>query len=466
MEETMRIADLFAREAECLGKSIEAKGWVRTMRESKAGVSFIELNDGSCLRSLQVVADQGYAGYASILKGITTGSSICVEGMVSSSPGKGQNIELRAERIVMYGGADPARYPLQKKKHSFEFLREIGHLRPRTNTIGAAARVRSRLSQAVHRFFDERGFVYLNTPIITSSDCEGAGEVFRITTLPPGAGAASGAEVSDQKDFFGKPAYLTVSGQLQAEIYALALGRVYTFGPTFRAENSNTSRHLAEFWMIEPEMAFADLADDLALAESFVKSLVQTVLTDCQEDLDFFQRFIEPDLINALESVVVNPFEVITYTEAVRLLKESGETFAFPVEWGHDLQAEHERFLTEKTFRKPVVVTDFPRSLKPFYMRVNDDEKTVAAMDILAPRIGEIIGGSQREERLDVLLEQMRLKGVSADDYRWYVELREFGSAPHAGFGLGLERMVQFATGLSNIRDVIPFPRTPGHADF
>lgn len=328
------------------------------------------------------------------------------------------------------------------------------------------ARLRNRLSYAIHQFFQDRGFCYIHTPIITSSDCEGAGEVFRVTTLGPEKllGAASGNVFA--YDFFNRPAYLTVSGQLQAEIYALALGKVYTFGPTFRSENSNTSRHLAEFWMVEPEVAFADLQDNLNLAEAFVKHLVGAILTDCREDLEFFARFIEPTLMASLDNTLNSAFEVISYTEAVQLLARSGEAFAFPVEWGNDLQAEHERYLAEKLFQKPVAVIDFPRSLKPFYMRVNDDERTVAAMDILVPRVGEIVGGSQREERRDLLLEQMKLKGISPEDYRWYVELREFGSVPHAGFGFGLERMIQFVSGLPNIREVIPFPRTPGHAEF
>jgi asparaginyl-tRNA synthetase len=439
---------------------------VRTRRDSKAGISFIELNDGSCLRNLQVVAEHGRPEFHDLLAKLATGCSVAVEGVVRSSPGKGQSIELHASGMDMYGWADPAVYPLQKKRHSLEFLRQIAHFRPRTNTIGAVTRIRNRLSYAIHQFFQERGFIYLHTPIITASDCEGAGEVFRVTTLEPGKMAALESGPADDQDFFGKPTYLTVSGQLQAEIYALALGKVYTFGPTFRAENSNTSRHLAEFWMVEPEMAFCDLRGDLELAEAFLKSIIFAVLTDCAEDIDFFERFIETSVRDTLEQLIAAPFEIMPYGEAIRLLKESREQFVFPVEWGSDLQAEHERYLTEKLVKKPLAVVDFPRSLKPFYMRVNDDGKTVAAMDILVPRVGEIIGGSQREDRVDVLLEQMRLKNVSPEAYRWYVELREFGSAPHAGFGLGLERLVQFVTGLPNIREAIPFPRTPGNADF
>ncbi|GKT07973.1 asparagine--tRNA ligase [Desulforhabdus sp. TSK] len=467
MKEALRIADLFREEQRLVGQTIRVQGWVRTRRDSKAGISFIEVNDGSCLKNLQVIVELARPELVETLRSVTTGAGIQVEGVLQASPGKGQSVEMHAASIRLFGGADPATYPLQKKRHSFEFLRQIGHLRPRTNTLGAVARVRSRLSFAVHQFFQERGFFYLHTPIITSSDCEGAGEVFRVTT-PPSRDDVAAPEAGDANvpDFFGKPAYLTVSGQLQAEIYALALGRVYTFGPTFRAENSNTSRHLAEFWMVEPEMAFCDLQEDLEVAQALIKNLLQVVLTDCNEDLEFFSRFIEPGLRENLERTLQTPFETVTYTEAVEQLKKAGETFAFPVKWGMDLQAEHERFLTEKIFEKPVALVHFPRHLKPFYMRVNDDEKTVAAMDILVPGIGEIIGGSQREERLDMLLQQMELKGISTEDYRWYVELREFGSVPHAGFGLGLERLIQFATGLPNIREVIPFPRTPGHAYF
>lgn len=444
------------------GTAVTVKGWVRTRRDSRAGVSFIELNDGSCLRNLQVVADQGRPELQRVLPGISNGCSLSVEGTVVASPGKGQSVEVHADGMELLGTADPATYPLQKKRHSFEFLREIAHLRPRTNTIGAAARVRNRISFAIHEFLDARGFLYIHTPVITASDCEGAGHVFRVTTLDPMRGPVA----SSSEDFFGKPTFLTVSGQLQAEIYALALGKVYTFGPTFRAENSNTSRHLAEFWMVEPEMAFCDLQGDLELAEAMVKHCVKAVLDRCEEDIDFFTKFLEPNLRTALEQTLRDPFQVISYTEAVGLLEKSGEAFSFPVVWGSDLQAEHERHLTEKVFRKPVAIVDFPRSLKPFYMRVNDDERTVAAMDILVPRIGEIIGGSQREERREMLLEQMRARSIPMEDYRWYVELREWGSAPHAGFGLGLERMVQFCTGIANIREVIPFPRTPGHAEF
>jgi asparaginyl-tRNA synthetase len=466
MEKAMRIAELFAQSEARVGKTVRVQGWVRTRRDSKAGISFVELNDGSCLKSVQIIAEHNHPEYQDIFSEMTTGSSLFVEGTLTASPGKGQLIEIHANRIQLLGRSDPLTYPLQKKRHSLEFLRQIAHLRPRSNTIGAVTRVRNRLSYAVHQFFQERGFYYIHTPIITSSDCEGAGDVFRVTTLGPESLLAGRPDNAFENDFFNRPTFLTVSGQLQAEIYALALGNVYTFGPTFRSENSNTSRHLAEFWMIEPEAAFCDLQDDLDLAVAFVKHLAGVVLADCGEDLEFFSRFIEPTLLVTLQKTIDTPFEIISYSEGVELLKRSGEAFTFPVEWGSDLQAEHERYLTEKLFQKPVAIIDFPRALKPFYMRVNDDEQTVAAMDLLVPRIGEIIGGSQREERRDVLIEQMQLKGISAEDYRWYVELREFGSVPHAGFGCGLERMVQFATGLPNIREVIPFPRTPGHAEF
>ncbi|MBP8645911.1 MAG: asparagine--tRNA ligase [Syntrophobacteraceae bacterium] len=468
MHKGVRIADLFRQEPQYLGKAVQVQGWVRTRRDSKAGVTFIELNDGSCLRNLQVVAETSRGELQPELDSVTTGSSLRVEGTVQASPGREQTIELQAGRIELYGRADPARYPLQKKRHSFEFLRQVAHLRPRTNTIGAVTRVRNKLSQAIHHFFQERGFYWIHTPVITSGDCEGAGEVFRVTTLDLQKVASEFRDGVNpfEGDFFGKPVYLTVSGQLQAEIYALSLGKVYTFGPAFRAENSNTSRHLAEFWMVEPEMAFYDLEDDLDLARSFLEYLAGTVLADCLEDLHFFSRFVEPGVIETLKKLALGSFEVITYGEAVEALQKSGEKFTFPVSWGKDLQAEHERYLAEKYVGGPLAVVDFPRDLKPFYMRVNDDEKTVAAMDILVPRVGEIIGGSQREERLDVLLEQMTRKGISPEDYRWYLDLREYGSAPHAGFGLGLERMVQFVTGLGNIREAIPFPRTPGNAEF
>ncbi|MDY0040829.1 MAG: asparagine--tRNA ligase [Desulforhabdus sp.] len=466
MQHGESIVDIFRHEQDYLNKVVRVQGWVRTKRDSKAGISFIELNDGSCLRNLQIIAEHENSGFRELLDRLGTGCSIGVEGKISPSPGKGQSIELHASQLEVYGWADPTTYPLQKKRHSLEFLRQIAHLRSRTNTIGAVTRVRNRLSFAIHQFFQERGFYYLQTPVITTSDCEGAGDIFRVTSLDPLKVRSTESEDVYRDDFFGRPTYLTVSGQLQAEIYALSLGKVYTFGPTFRAENSNTSRHLAEFWMVEPEMAFYDLQDNIQLAESFIKSIIEALLNDCADDLDFFNRFMQPTLKEDLERIVRTPFEVVSYTESIDLLKKSGENFTFPVEWGSDLQAEHERYLTEKAFQKPVSIIDYPRAIKPFYMRVNDDQKTVAAMDVLVPGVGEIVGGSQREERLDALLEQMQLKQISKEDYRWYVELREFGTAPHSGFGLGFERLIQFVTGLGNIREAIPFPRTPGHADF
>lgn len=466
MNKAFRIADLFKRDREVIGQDVKVQGWVRTRRDSKAGLSFIELNDGSCMRNLQVIVEHGNPELKASLERVTTGSSLSVEGTINESPGKGQTVELKASHLLVYGWADPATYPLQKKRHSLEFLRQISHLRPRTNTIGAVTRVRSRLSFAIHDFFHKRGFYYIHTPIITASDCEGAGEVFRVTAPGPEQAAGPGDGQGPSEEFFGRPTFLTVSGQLQAEIYALALGKVYTFGPTFRAENSNTSRHLAEFWMVEPEMAFCDLQCNLELAEEFLKEMVTTVLNECSDDMEFFNKFIEPTILDTLGKVVKDPFEIVEYTEAVRLLKDSGESFTFPVEWGNDLQAEHERYLTEKIFKKPVAIINYPRAIKPFYMKVNDGGDTVAAMDVLVPGTGEIIGGAQREDRLDVLIEQMKLKNIPLEDYKWYLELREFGSVPHAGFGLGLERLVQFVTGLPNIREVIPFPRTPGHAEF
>ncbi|ROQ89527.1 asparagine--tRNA ligase [Desulfosoma caldarium] len=466
MNKALRIAHILRNTSAFQGKDVVVQGWVRTRRDSKAGISFLEVNDGSCLTNLQVVLERDRPNLAALVERLTTGSSVEVRGTLTPSPGKRQSVELLARDILLYGWTDPARYPLQKKRHSFEFLRTIAHLRPRTNTLGAVARIRNRLSYALHTFFQEEGFFYVHTPIITTSDCEGAGDVFRVTTLNPTELEHANDESLYAQDFFHKPTFLTVSGQLQAEIYALALGKVYTFGPTFRAENSNTSRHLAEFWMVEPEMAFADLDDDLALAQRCLQYVVSDLLEHSWDDLQFFARFVEPGLLESLKAVKEQPFEVISYTEAVNLLKKSKEPFNFPAEWGSDLQSEHERYLTEKAFRRPVAVINFPRDLKPFYMRVNDDGKTVAAMDVLVPRVGEIIGGSQREERRDMLLEQMNRKGISLESYAWYLELREYGSAPHCGFGLGLERFVQFVTGLGNIREVIPFPRTPGHADF
>lgn len=444
---------------------LRVKGWARTVRDSKK-VVFIALNDGSSFASLQVVAGAELDGFEE-LRHLTTGSALSIEGELVASPAKGQAVELKATKVEIIGKADPS-YPLQKKRHGFEFLREQAHLRVRTNTFGAVFRVRSVLAQAVHQFFADRRFVYVHTPIITASDAEGAGEMFRVTTLgvgdPPRKPDGS---VDDDQDFFAKPTFLTVSGQLNGETFALGLSDIYTFGPTFRAENSNTSRHVAEFWMIEPEMAWADLEDDCRLAEEFVKYLLRTALDKCSEDLAFFDQHVDKGLIARLEQVANAEFARVSYTEAVQMLLSSGETFEFPVEWGKNLQAEHERHITEKILGRPTFVVDYPKQIKAFYMRRNDDGKTVAAMDLLVPTIGELIGGSQREERLDVLEAIFAADPhLNADDYGWYLDTRRFGTAPHAGFGLGFERLVMYVTGMENIRDVIPFPRTPRHCEF
>jgi asparaginyl-tRNA synthetase len=444
--------------------SVLVKGWVRTRRDAK-GFSFIELNDGSCLQNLQIVVDDDSDASASV-KQINTGAAVEVEGALVASPGKGQQWELQASRIAMLGGADPETYPLQKKRHTDEFLRTIAHLRPRTNKYGALFRIRSESAFAVHQFFRDRGFYYLHTPIITGSDCEGAGELFRVTTLPAsGPPAASDAALYDA-DFFGKEASLTVSGQLEAELFASALGSVYTFGPTFRAENSNTPRHAAEFWMIEPEMAFADLDDNMDLAEDFVKHLVTYVREHCAADLDLFGRFVDKNLMANLEVIAGKPYVRLPYTEAVEILQKSKKDFEFPVSYGTDLQTEHERFLTEEHCQCPVIVYNYPKEIKPFYMRSNDDGKTVAAMDVLVPRVGELIGGSQREERLEVLERRIEECDMDKENYWWYLDMRRFGAVPHAGFGLGFERFLMMVTGVTNIRDVIPFPRTPKHLEF
>lgn len=434
-----------------INDKVTVHGWVRTVRDQKT-FSFIEVNDGSTLGNLQVVADGSFPD-------ITTGASVVITGHLVESPGKNQALELRASDVKILGTCDATKYPLQKKRHTFEYLRTIAHLRPRTNTQGAVMRIRSALAFATHLFFQKRGFLYIQTPIITGSDAEGGGEMFRVTTLEKPTDDPS-------KDFFGKKTYLTVSGQLEGEIMACALSDIYTFGPTFRAENSNTSRHLAEFWMIEPEMAFADLKADMECAESYLKFCVGYVLEHCKEDLEFFDKFIENGLLARLQNVASSPFAHIPYTEAIEILKKAPKQFEFPVEWGTDLQSEHERYLAEEYCKKPVILTDYPADIKAFYMRANTDGKTVAAMDILVPKIGEIIGGSQREERLDVLEKKIEEFGLNRPDYWWYLELREYGSVPHAGFGLGFERLVLFVTGMENIRDVIPFPRFPGHAEF
>jgi asparaginyl-tRNA synthetase len=438
---------------------------VKTARHSK-GVSFLEVSDGSCFAGLQVVAERGLPNYEDEVQGIGTGWAVEVEGVLVDSPGKGQRFELKADRVQVVGATGDD-YPLQKKRHSFEFLRGIAHLRPRTNTIGAVLRVRNAAARAIHGFFQERGFVLLHAPIVTTSDAEGAGELFRVTTLDPARPPLDEAGAVDfARDFFARETFLSVSGQLEAEIGALALSNVYTFGPTFRAENSNTSRHLAEFWMVEPEMAFCNLEANAELAEAFLKHVVRAVLDDCPDDMDFFQKRIEPTVLETLEHVVESPFERLTYSEAVEILERSDRSFEFPVKWGADLQSEHERYLAEEHVRRPIVVTDYPADIKAFYMYLNDDERTVRAMDVLVPKVGEIIGGSQREHRLDVLKRRMAEQGLPEEPYWWYLDLRRHGSVPHAGFGLGFERMVQFATGMANIRDVVPFPRVPGHAEF
>ncbi|MFO0937554.1 MAG: asparagine--tRNA ligase [Gemmataceae bacterium] len=456
-----------ARRVESVGKQVVIRGWVRSRRDSKGGFSFIELNDGSCQGNVQIVAPGELANYESEVKKLPTGASIAVVGEVKSSPAKGQPTEIHAAKIEVLGGADPESYPLQKKGHTFEFLRTIAHLRPRTNTFGAIARLRNQICKSIHDFFQEQGFLYIHTPIITGSDCEGAGALFRVTTIDPANPPRNEAKAVDYtKDFFNKPAYLTVSGQLQVESFACSMGKVYTFGPTFRAENSNTPRHLAEFWMIEPEMAFYDLNDNMTLAEAFLKRIFSDAKKHCAEDLAFFGERIDKELPARIENVLNNPFKRVSYTEAVSILEASGQTFEYPVGWGKDLQSEHERYLTEKHFKCPVILYDYPRTLKPFYMRVNDDGKTVRAMDVLVPGVGEIIGGSQREERLDMLELRMKEQGLHPEDYSWYLDLRRYGTVPHSGFGLGLERTVLFLSGMANIRDVIPFPRTPGNAEY
>lgn len=443
-----------------IGEMIDVWGWVKTRRDS-GSVSFFEVNDGSCLASLQVVVEHGLENVDTELRKITTGASVHVQGKLVESPAKGQAVEVQASRMEAVGLADPETYPLQKKRHSFEFLRTMPQFRPRTNALAAVARVRSMLSFAVHRFFNERGFFHVHTPIITTSDCEGAGEMFLVTTLEPGQRRDPSAFA---EDFFGRWAGLTVSGQLQAEIYAQAMGRVYTFGPTFRAENSNTSRHLAEFWMVEPEMSFCDLRQDMDLAEEFITVLVKDFIKECQPELDLFSRFIDKGLLRRLEVIGAQPFARLNYSEAIDALLRSGRKFEFPVQWGIDLQSEHERFLCEEITRGPIIIHDYPARIKPFYMRMNDDGKTVAAMDVLVPGIGELVGGSQREERYDMLVRRMDEAGLNKEEYSWYLDLRRYGSTPHAGFGLGFERMIQLVTGMPNIREVIPFPRTPGSA--
>ena len=446
------------------GENAVVSGWVKTVRSSGA-VAFVQINDGSAFADLQVVVDAGCPDYPLVSK-LNTGCSVSVAGVVQESQGRGQDYEIVAQSIALLGAADPEQYPLQKKRHTLEFLREHAHLRPRTNTFGAMARIRNALAFGIHQFFQQRGFLYVQTPIITASDAEGAGAMFRATTLNLNDLPVVEGRVDDDADFFGRPAFLTVSGQLEAEIFAQAMTSVYTFGPTFRAENSNTSRHLAEFWMVEPEVAFCDLDGLADLAEEFIRAIFAGALENCPDDMAFFNRFYDRELLATLEAIVAADFERMTYTEAVAALQSSGESFQFPVQWGLDLQSEHERYLTEQKVGRPVIVTDYPSAIKAFYMRLNDDEQTVRALDVLVPRIGEIIGGSQREERLDILQTRMTAAGLDTAPYWWYLDLRRYGTTPHSGFGLGFERTVQFATGMQNIRDVIAFPRTPRSAEF
>lgn len=463
---SMRVKDALLAE---VGAAVTLKGWVRTRRDSKAGLSFIQLHDGSCFDPIQVVAKTDLSNYEAEVLHLTTGCAVEVDGELVESQGKGQRVEVLAKAVRVVGMVDdPDTYPASAKRHSFEYLREVAHLRPRTNTFGAMARVRHRLAYAVHSYLEQNGFYWIHTPIITTSDAEGAGHLFRVSTLdamnPPLTDDKRG--VDWKEDFFGKQAFLTVSGQLNVETYCCALSRVYTFGPTFRAENSNTSRHLAEFWMIEPEIAFADLNDNAKLAEGLLKYVFDDVLTHCADDAKFFDERIEKGLVDRLKHVIASPFRMLPYTEAVDILQKSGKDFEYPVEWGTDLQSEHERYLTEEKFKQPVVVVDYPKDIKAFYMRMNDDGKTVAAMDVLVPGVGELIGGSQREERLDVLDARIDEMGLPKDEYGWYRDLRRYGTVPHAGFGLGFERLVMYCTGLQNIRDAIPFPRATGQATF
>ncbi len=449
-----------------IGQAVTIKGWIRSVRSPK-NFSFIVVNDGSNFGGLQVIADETTQNYLAVLADLTTGAAVAVDGILVKSPGTEQPFELKASSIEVVGLCPADEYPLQKKGHTFEFLRTIAHLRSRTNTLGAMTRVRNALAYATHTFFQTRGFVYLNAPILTASDCEGAGQMFQVTTLPIDKPPRTDAGAVDfTQDFFGEPAFLTVSGQLNGEMYALSHSDIYTFGPTFRAENSNTSRHLAEFWMIEPEMAFADLQDNMDVAESYVKYMIDHVLKNCGDDMKFFNSFIDKGLLARLEHVLSTPFQRVTYTEAVDILLKATKKFEYPVSWGCDLQSEHERYLSEEHFKKPMIVTNYPKDIKAFYMRMNDDNKTVAAMDVLVPGIGELIGGAQREERYDFLIERMEQMGLAKEHYAAYLDLRKFGGVPHAGFGLGFERMVQFATGIENIREAIPFPRTPKHIEF
>lgn len=460
----MEIKYIFQNHEKLLGQKIKIQGWTRTTRSSKA-FGFIELNDGTFFKNLQVVFEESLPNFKEMEK-LALGSAIAAEGELVKSPAKEQAFELKAEKIEIVGPSDPD-FPLQKKKHSFEYLREIAHLRPRSNTFSAVFRVRSLAAYAIHKFFNEKGFVYAHTPIITGSDCEGAGEMFHVTSFDLLKPAKTQDEKIDySKDFFGKETNLTVSGQLEAETFAMAFNKAYTFGPTFRAENSNTKRHAAEFWMIEPEIAFATIKEDADLAQDLVKYIIRYIFDNAPEEMEFFNKFIDTNLKERLEHVLNSDFERIAYTQAVEILEKSGEKFDYPISWGKDLQTEHERYLTEKHFKKPVFVFDYPKDIKAFYMRQNEDGKTVAAMDLLVPGIGEIIGGSQREERYDKLLARIKEMKLNEKDYWWYLDLRKYGGVPHAGFGLGFERLIMYLTGMENIRDVIPFPRTPGNAEF
>lgn len=459
---------------QCLDGSVPAdenvivKGWVKTRRDSKGGLSFINLHDGSCFAPIQIVATEALSNYQNEVLHLTAGCAIVANGKLVASQGKGQSFEIQADSIEVLGWVDnPETYPIQAKRHSLEFLRDVAHLRPRTNTISAITRIRHCLAQAVHRFFHERGYFWVHTPIITASDCEGAGEMFRVSTLDlMNLPKTADGQVDFSRDFFGRETFLTVSGQLNVEAYCLAMSKVYTFGPTFRAENSNTSRHLAEFWMIEPEVAFADLSDICTLSQQMLRYLCQAVLNERQDDMAFFDQFVSPGCIERLEHIARSEFEIMTYSDAIVALEKSGKRFDYPVSWGLDLQSEHERYLAEELCQKPVIITNYPKDIKGFYMRLNDDGRTVAAMDVLAPGIGEIIGGSQREERLEVLDQRMDECHLDKDTYQWFRDLRRYGTVPHSGFGLGFERLISYVTGTGNVRDVIPFPRTPGSANF
>jgi len=460
----MLIKDLLAKES-IQEEHVVVKGWIKTARHSK-NLSFLEISDGSCFKGIQAVVEGNLENYDSEIVRVNTGCSVIVTGKLVTSPGKGQKYEIQAEKVEVVGWVQED-YPLQKKRHSYEFLRTIAHLRPRTNTIAAMLRVRNATSRAIHNFFQERNFIYVHTPIITASDSEGAGQMFRVTTLDlNNLPRNEQGEVDYTKDFFGKPSYLTVSGQLEGETVAMALSNIYTFGPTFRAENSHTSRHIAEFWMIEPEMAFCDIHGNMDLAETFLKYLIQHVLDTCYEDLEFFDKFLEKGMIHTLQNIISQPFARITYTEAIDMLLKSNKKFEYPVSWGIDLQSEHEKYVTEECLKRPTIVTDYPKNIKAIYMYLNDDEKTVRGMDVLCPKIGEVIGGSQREERLDVLLARMKECGLKEEDYWWYLDLRKYGSVPHSGFGMGFERFIQFVTGIPNIREAILYPRVPGYVEF